>query len=357
MRSLVLVLFLGCAACAAVIAQPAGPAGVPSFRDAQAVCRAVAEGRADFVDVATGYEFREEEEWTSVDVDNDGTPEEIAILVGGTSRTPGIVRRTGEGAPYEDRYIESDYDDEFGPWSGQLALVRSNGRIYEVFYSDAATRDYPVYLAIHLPGGEGRWLCSFQSAAPPPRLTPLRADAAPLCAAIEQRRTSIAAPAPMSLDDRDAGLDHFVRPEGAVDFMNDGRPRDLLRVLHASEAGAGCGTEFLALAEGYRPYERREETEAIALAELQTMNRDNLYVRLANDYGACHGNVAQFHTIDGSVVFEQRFPGERPQRHDHEFWWVARVENGRAVRLCKATAFEPRPRTIAYNAALYPRAR
>lgn len=352
MRFLLLTLVLGFAACAAVVRTPGN---APSFSEARAVCRAVAEGRVEFLDVASGYEFREEEQWTSVDVDNDGAPEDVAILFGGTSRTPAIILREPEFASLESHY--EDADRTLGAQDGQLLLTRSGGRVYEAFYSDAATTDYPVYVAIHLPGGEGRWLCAFQSAAPPPRLTPLRSDAAPLCAAVERRRTDADNTAPMSLEDRDVGLDHFARAEGAVEFMNDGRPRDLIRVLRASGAGAGCDTEFLALAEDYRPYAELDSAEAIALAELQTMNRDNLNVRLANGYGACHGNVARFHRIDGSVVFEQRFPGERPQRHDHEFWWVSRVENGQAVRLCEATAFNPRPRAIEYNSTLYPNAR
>src|SRR5262245_30080747 len=101
MRVLLLVLALGVAACAAV-AQSSN--GAPSFSEARAVCRAVAEGRAEFLDVAGGYDVRDEETWSAVDVDNDGTPEDVAILFGGTSHTPAIVRREPAYTGFESQY-------------------------------------------------------------------------------------------------------------------------------------------------------------------------------------------------------------------------------------------------------------
>lgn len=358
MRALLLVLCLSAAACAAVSQAPAD--GLPRFSEAQAVCSAVAEGRAEFMDVANGYVERDEETWTSVDVDNDGTPEDVAILSSGTSVTPAIYRRVPQYEFFGSDFYEEQIGKGFAPWAGQLFLISHRGRVYEVFYSDRATLDYPVYVGIHLPNGQGRWLCSFQPNSQLPRLTPLRENVRSLCEQIE--RTSIEGHSFITLDDRDEGFNRFVREVGAVDFMNDGTPRQLVRVLEASGAGAGCDTEYLAVA-GELPLAYQNENlsaEARVLGRLQTLNpesNDRYAVRLANGYVPCHGNIARFHQIGGSVVFEERFPGERPLRRDQEFWWVTRVENGQPVKLCEATTFAPAPRAIEYNHVMYPQAR
>jgi hypothetical protein len=355
MRLILLSVLVVVAACTAV-AQTRTSDG-PSLAEARAVCQAVASGDATFVDVARGYDLSEEEAWTAVDVDNDGTPEDIAILTGGTSHTPGIMLRETPGAPSD--YINSSYGDDesgrsFGPWSGQLQLVRSGGRIYEVFYSDADTEDYPVYVAIHLPNHVDRWVCAFRSEAPTPRLAPVagRENAAPVCAAVAARLHSTEEDFAFSPVEEQYLLETRFYAEGRVDVMNDGRPRNLRRLRLESGAGPGCGTEYYDLSDP-------QGSEATALRGLQSMDEapDRYPVRLANGYAACHGNVARFHRIDSAVVFEQRFPGAQPQRHDQELWWVSRVENGQAVRLCEATAFERTPRTIDYNPVLYPSAR
>ena len=356
MRVLLLAFALASAACAAGT-WPA-PDGAPTFAEARAVCRAVAEGRAASLEVARGEEWREEEHWTSVDIDNDGTPEDVAILTDSTS-TPSIEVRPGGNETLINRASSSIHNEAGVPFGGQLLLTRSNGRIYQVTYADNDTLDYPQYVAIYLPGGEGRWLCSFQSAAP--RLRALHDSEAALCAVVEQRRTvggDNVAPESLEDDYDYVGRDHGVRVEGAVDFMNNGQPRELLGVQLSVQLGdgPGCTTEFFALADGFEPYAQPESPEANALAELQIMNPYN--IEDYNPYGGgCQGNVARFHNIDGSVVLEQRFPGERPERRAHEFWRVSRVENGEVVRLCEATAFDPRPRAIAYNAVLYPQTR
>jgi hypothetical protein len=325
----------------------------PSLRDARAVCRLVAEGRAEFIDVPTGYAYGEPTPTIQLDVDNDGENDAVQILYGGTSNTPWVQAN--------DEMLDSDFtdgEDSFGHWSGQIKLLRHRGRVYEVFYSDGATLDYPVFVGMYLPDNATRLVCSFESNAPPPRLraTEGHEAAAPICEAVARRGTSDYAA--MSLDDQQVGSSYFERAAEPVDFMNDGRPRNVRRMLLASGSGAGCDTEFYALPGEVAPPEYRQQTspEDAALAALQTTTPDNLHVRIGNGYGACHGNIARFHQINGSTVFEQRFPGDRPQLHDHEFWWVSRVENGQVVRLCEATEFQHR-RSITYNSALYPQAR
>jgi hypothetical protein len=143
-----------------------------------------------------------------------------------------------------------------------------------------------------------------------------------------------------------------IRAEGRIDVMNDRTPRQIRRLKLVSGAGPGCDTNYYDMPDA-------SPAEAEAMRGLQSMERAEVRypVRLANGTAACHGNLARFHRIEGSVVFEQRFPGAQPQRPDQEMWWVSRVEDGQAVRLCEATEFAHAPQTIQYNDALYPEPR
>lgn len=340
MRALLVALTLTVLPACAAIAQ--APRGAPSASDARAVCSAVAEGRAQFLEVVGNQGGRDYEGWTSLDVDNDGAVDEIAIVSDGSSGTPGIQVR---GRP-QGGYLDSQYssgDEAYGPWAGQIELVRHHGRIYEVFYSDRQTHDFPVYVAIHLPHDVGQWVCGFESAAPLPPLTPLRADAAPICEAIEQRLAYTAEDFPFTpTEDVGRAPGELVLGAGRVDFMNDGAPRSLRQMEYASGAGAGFDAYFYDLS-------NPQGSEAALLAALQAPDA-------TRGLPGCHGNVARFHRVNGVVVFEQRFPGERPQRLDQHFWWVSRIEGGQMVRLCEARPFVVTPRAIKYNPALYPQA-
>jgi hypothetical protein len=190
MRTLIfLSLFL---IAGAALAQSRTDSQAPSFQAAESVCRMVAEGRAEFLDVPQDYFTAEPQSWASVDIDNDGTTEDLRIVIGGTSHTPGIeIKDEGSGADY----VESRYDEAgetFGPWNGALRLLQHDGRVYEVFYREGATQNYPVYVAIHLPRDEDRWLCGFNSAASTPVLAPTvgHEAAAPICQAVTERVSS-----------------------------------------------------------------------------------------------------------------------------------------------------------------------
>lgn len=324
----------------------------PSLRDARAVCRLVAEGRAEFIDVPYGSAYGEETATAQIDIDNDGDDDAVQILSGGTSHTPWIQST--------EEIFESDFSDgehSFGPWSGQLRLLRHRGRVYEVFYSDAATLDFPVYIGIHLPDAVNRLVCWFDSASPLPRLraTEGHEAAAPICEAVEARLRSDADDFPFTPVAARPGAigESEVESEAVVDFMNDGTPHRLAHSFYFSGAGPGCDAKYYQLADPDGP-----EGVARPLYDLQTTEPEGRYpVRLSNGYAACHLNAPRFHRINGSVVLEQRFPGERPQRHDQQFWWVSRVENGEAVRICEATVFNAAPRTIQYGSQFYPQAR
>lgn len=298
MRALLpLLIILGFAACATL----ARPASSPSFADARSVCSAIAEGRVEFLDVAGGYDFREERAWTPIDIDNDGDLDEVAIMDGGTSHTPAIEVRPSEHSP---ALVESAYADgdqlEFVPWSGQLKLVRDRSRVYEVFYSDAGTLDYPVYAAIHLPNGEGRWVCAFQSNAPPPRLEPLdaRESTAQICGAISARRESGVEDFPFeTVAPTAAGWAISQIGHGELDFMNDARTRSVRQLDFSNEAGSACHTLY------YDIGDPQDSSAATALAALQGRDASDSFavVRAPNGAGVCHGNIARFHNIGGSL--------------------------------------------------------
>lgn len=351
MRVLFAVLVLGAVA-GVGLAQ--ADSAEPSLRDARAVCRLVAEGRATFIDVPYGDAYGEVEDspTASVDIDNDGDNDAVQIRSGGTSRTPWIEST--------EEIFESSFSDGervYGPWGGQLRLLRHRGRVYEVFYSDASTLDFPVYVGIHLPNAVNRLVCSFESAGRLPRLraTEGHEDAAPTCDAVEARLRSDTDDFPFTAVEarRGAIMESEVEAEAIVDFMNDGAPHRLAHAFYFSGAGPGCDAKYYQLVDPEAP-----EGVARLLYDLQTNEPGGRYpVRLSNGYAACHLNTVRFHRINGSVVLEQRFPGERPQRHDQQFWWVSRVENGEAVRICEATDFNAAPRAVQYGSQFYPQAR
>jgi hypothetical protein len=342
------VLLLAAFASAAATIAIAQTSTVPTAADVEGVCQAVAEGRADVIDVPVGYVFNDHEN-AAVDVDNDGTPEQVAILHGGTSNTPAIYVTDASG---RSENIESEYRDGnngLAPWSGQLKLIRHGGRVYEAFYRNET---YPVYVAIHLPRGESRWVCAFQAGGEP-HLAPVngREDAAPVCQAVEARLRSESQDFSLASIESRPGpiIASAATAEADVDFMNDGAPRRLEYVEFGSGAGAGCDANFYALAGS-----NASGADAQALAELQSYQATTRYPISTENTTVCRGNTARFHRVNGTVVFEQRFPGERPQTFAHEFWWVSRVENGEAVRICEATGFDPRPFSIRYNSEYYP---
>jgi hypothetical protein len=354
-RLLLLIVVSGFAATAAI----AQTSPAPNAAEAQSVCRAIAEGRAEEIDVQFGYRGDDPEDvrWTSVDVDNDGRPEDVRIATDGTSNTPSIVQR---GERFPDRFYSRFETHEpgrsyYAPWAGRLRLVRHEGRVYEVFYYDTVTLDYPVYAAIHLPGyHQGRWVCAFQSDAPLPRLTPVagREDAAPVCRAVEERRTSDAPDFPMTASSSQGrARASVVRAQTNIDFMNDGREQRLNYLEWVWSGGAGCSFHFYDIADAQAP-----GAEAEVLTRLQSDEVDSHSPVRIGRTAPCRGMVTRFLDVDGSVVLEQRFPGERPQRFNQAFWRVSRVENGRAVRLCEATGFAATPRTIRFNPEFYPQA-
>jgi hypothetical protein len=343
------IFVLAALATAAATVAIAQTSVAPTATDVEGVCQAVAEGHADVIDVPVGYMFNEHEN-AAVDVDNDGRPEQVAILHSGTSNTPAIYVTDASG---RSENIDSEYQDgtnELGPWSGQLKLIRHGGRVYETFYRNDA---YPMYVAIHLPRGESRWVCAFQAGGIP-RLAPAsgREHEAAVCSAVEARRqpsTEDFAFTPIESYRRGPISESRAMTEGEVAFMNDGASHRLELVQFASGAGAGCDANFFAL-----PRASDSAPEAQALAALQGYSTTSGYPITAHNIAVCRGNTARFHRINGTVVFEQRFPDERPATFAQEFWWVSRVENGEAVRICEASGFDPRPFSIRYNSEYYP---
>ena len=343
-----LTAMAGATACA--VAAQTLPAHTPPHADAFAVCQAVAQGRATFLDVPGDDELSEHHPTISVDVDNDGNPEQASIVTGGTSHTPSIWIGDND-------YVESEFEadgTQYQPWGGGLRLLQYHGLTYEVFYSDADTSDYPQYVGIHMPDHHNELICSFTASASTPQLEPVRADTEQVCHEVARRHESEDGDFPFTPLPRDTLIGNpelSAVAQSQIDVMNDGSALRVRQLELESGAGAGCGATVYDLA-------NQQGSSAHALYLLQTMAPqigDRYPIRTANGYAACHGNVGRFLSIGGKVVFEQRFPGQYPSRHDQEFWWVSAVENGQPVRLCEARIFPHAPPTIHYNSNLYPR--
>lgn len=350
MRALLLVLALGFSACAAVVAQPAGPRGVPSVREARAVCEAVAADRVEVV--VTGSD------WSRVDVNNDGVAEDARIVSHFSSATAALEHRVGDEVVYHD---DADWRDEFQTNIGShLRLIRHRGRTYVVNHAweGVSGHPYPQMVAIYLPDGTARVLCDLESATEIPPLSPISRDDAATCREIERRRLhpqddfpfasapALAMQGPFDTQDEEQEAD--------IDFMNDRAPRRLLHMHYYSAAGSSCGAGFFVLAGQTDPEASRILEELQTAGPTRSEESGGQPITTPDGRLVCRGNAPRFHRINGQVVFEQRFPEDRPVDQRQEFWWAARVEDGQVVRICEARGFRSASRVARYNADLYP---
>ena len=158
-------LFLLCAGCAAR-AQTAFP-GAPSFAEARAVCKAVADGSAAFIEPG-------DDEIIHADIDNDGVEDSVRIDHQQTFVSAQIKVRDQTGE-FEDFFYETNLDmgvAPYPPWDREFHFMRVGARVYGVSFSSSGP-NWVAYARQDYETG-APWLCRFEMttarapANPPP---------------------------------------------------------------------------------------------------------------------------------------------------------------------------------------------
>ncbi len=280
----------------------------------------------------------------TIDIDNDGKPDQVRIGCSGSSCAKHIVVNGGTFSVLDVLAVASQraWSHLIGAGVRDEWMVFSHGGWTWMAYYNNGLSDYPDYVAVMIGEGHAQPVCEFSTLAPPPPLLPIerRSDAPAICSSIETAKRTLVPDLSVVRWSEFwfEGLDIYTRGTVAVDFMNDGRPRNLEEAAYAFGGGRGCDTRF------YRLAAADDDPDAAAI--LKRLQSDPHYGRgpevAINGVFTCSGNAPRFHLVGDVVVFEQRFPDPLGAKNNmHEFWRVSRVEDGRVVKLCEAGPFEP----------------
>ena len=140
------VALVGCAS-SGEIARP------PRWEEASRACEAAARNELALL--------RAREYWIRVDLDHDGTLEEVRIEAQGSSGTDWLVGRDGD-IPVASGPDQSETD--LVQLGSRLELGEFGGRLYRVRYQPPANQ-LPAYVALNLPDGRAHVLCTFEQGA------------------------------------------------------------------------------------------------------------------------------------------------------------------------------------------------
>ena len=270
----------------------------------------------------------------SLDLDGDGSPENLTVVEQGTAHVQSYQVSHADGSDVVIEGADAGFGDGAFMDGSERWLIQG-GRAYVLTYAGRGD-GYLVFVERITPGFKELPVCRFHPRTIV-RLAPAAARDAPVCAAVSARRVSyarlskFASPQPEPRFDVPGGP-AFLVGKAVVDWANTGHPSAVYVGEIASGAGGGCNLNYFDTREGHTP-------ERARLMALQHMDPADAYPRRT-----CHDAQTRWFTLRGRTYLETRSTqADAPSAEDLEYHEVAMLQGGHPRTVCQAKYTHPAP--------------
>jgi hypothetical protein len=272
----------------------------------------------------------------ALDLDGDGSPEQLSVVEGGTAHVESYQIARADGADVTLTTADAGYGDG-AFFDGGVRWLVQEGRAYVLVFAGRG-QGYLAYVQRITGDLREQPVCRFRPSVAV-RLAPVAARDAAACDAIRAGRVSYARVGKFAQPQGDPRFDAPGGPaslvgKAVVDWANTGHPGAVYAGEILSSAGGGCTLSYFDTREGHTP-------DRMRLMALQHMDVTDAFPRRT-----CRDAQTRWLTFRGRTYLETRSTAaEAPHGEDFEYREVTMLQGGRARTVCQAR-YDHRPPTV-----------